>query len=169
MKNLYMMCGASGSGKSTWIMNKIITEGGVWVSRDMIRMSMVKADEPYFSKEDNVLKEFYATINQELRNENHCENVFADATFLSPRARREFLRKIDKEKVNCLIAVSFDIPLETLLARNANRKGRANVPMTVIRDMYGRFIHPCLPEGFDKIIIVDKNNCEKTLDKLEEV
>lgn len=164
MKKLYLLCGCSGSGKSTWIQNRLIAEGGSWVSRDLIRLSMVAATEPYFSKETEVFKEFITTINERLQDDRYCGNVFADATHLSPRARKDVLRRLNLVGVQ-VIAVDFDIPLTTLIERNANRTGRANVPTTVIRDMHGRFIHPSYYEKhINKIIVVNEKGEEKVLD-----
>ena len=47
MANLFIIMGAPGAGKSTFIKNSM-TECIV-VSRDKIRFSMVKEDESYFS------------------------------------------------------------------------------------------------------------------------
>ena len=57
MANLFIMMGAPGAGKSTFIKN-LKGESGIPISRDQIRFSMVKEDEPYFSKEKEVYKEF---------------------------------------------------------------------------------------------------------------
>lgn len=112
---------------------------------------MVEYGDNYFSKENDVLDEFYATINRKLKSEHHHTDVYIDATHLTPKARRELFRHIDKDYVKEFIAVSFEIPTEVAIERNSNRVGRADVPMTVIRDMNGRFIYPIIQEGFDEI------------------
>ena len=52
MRNLFVMVGVPGSGKSTFLKENFEGKGNVKiVSRDAIRFSFVKPDEPYFSKE----------------------------------------------------------------------------------------------------------------------
>lgn len=163
MKKLYMVCGCAGSGKSTWIKNH---NDGICISRDTIRFSMVAEDEPYFSQEQKVFRKYVNSIKYALIN-NDC--VFADATHLSPKARKEVLKRLNLDGVE-VIAVGFTIPLAMLIERNARRKGRENVPVEVITGMYNRYVLPSYEEGyFDKIIIVDENNFEKVLDKSEVV
>ena len=60
---LYLMCGIPGSGKSTWIkQNKI--ESDAVISRDVVRFSLVKEHEEYFSKETEVFYTFIDQINE---------------------------------------------------------------------------------------------------------
>lgn len=55
---LYVMIGIPGSGKSTWAKaNK--KEKDIYVSRDEVRFSLLQDGDEYFSKEKEVLKEFY--------------------------------------------------------------------------------------------------------------
>lgn len=122
---------------------------------------MVEDGDTYFSYEDAVLDEFYSTIDMKLKSEYHHKDVYIDATHLTPKARRELFRHIDKSYVEEFIAVSFKIPTAVAVERNENRVGRANVPMTVIRDMNGRFIPPILEEGFNAIIHINENGEER--------
>ena len=50
---LYIMCGPAGCGKSTFLNNCAtkISEGCAIVSRDEIRVNMLKDDMSYFAKE----------------------------------------------------------------------------------------------------------------------
>lgn len=152
------MCGPSGCGKSTWVQKQIALHGGNWISRDLIRLSLVEDNESYFSHENEVLDEFYKNINYKLKSKYHHTDIYIDATHLTPKARRELFKHLDMEYVKELIAVSFEISTEVAVERNKNRVGRADVPMTVIRDMNGRFIPPILEEGFNEVWHIDANN-----------
>lgn len=128
----YIMSGVPGCGKSTWA-RKFTAEHDnvVHVSRDEIRFSLLADGEDYFAYEDDVVAIFYSEINEALA---AGHDVIADATHISERALRETLRRI---VVDCdKMLVSFDIPLDTCIARNAHRDGRARVPEHVIRRMW---------------------------------
>ena len=86
---LYLLMGAPGSGKSTWIKNHLsLTDK--YVSRDEVRFSMVSEGEEYFSKENQVFKEYVKRINEGLEN----YDVFADATHITAASRNKLLRAI---------------------------------------------------------------------------
>ena len=128
----YIMSGIPGCGKSTWS-RKFTAEHDnvVQVSRDEIRFSLLADGEDYFAHEDEVIATFYAEINEALA---AGHDVIADATHISERALRETMRRID---IDCdKVLVSFDTPLDTCIARNAHRDGRARVPEHAIRRMW---------------------------------
>ena len=147
MSNLYLMCGVPGSGKTTFLKNRIKNDCSVIISRDDIRFSIVKPDEDYFSHEDEVLEIFWNKINEALA-EN--KTVYVDQTSLTPKARKWLLQHVTGYEHACLIWIDED--LETCLERNEKRKGtRAYVPRDVIRRMKQQFIPPSLDEGFYRI------------------
>lgn len=148
MAILYVMCGIPGSGKSTWIKNH--TNSEILVSRDAIRFNMVKEDEPYFSKEDEVWREFIHQINHYLE---MGFNVFADATHINTGARRKLLKEIKGNPT--FAAIHITTPISLCLKRNALREGRECVPESVIKRMYSQFEEPSFEEGFEIIYTVD--------------
>ena len=77
MSDLYLMMGCPGSGKSTFLKNKIKNKDleCAIISRDEIRFSITKPDEPYFAHENEVCAAMWEKINVELAN---GKNVFVD-------------------------------------------------------------------------------------------
>ena len=145
MKTLFLMCGVSGSGKSTWVQKQIEACGEpcLWVSRDAIRYALVKEDEEYFSRETEVFEAFAKKINMGLQTDiDTVKYIFADATHLNEASRNKLLDKLDLENIK-ICAVSFNIPVETCLEQNEKRKGtRGYVPRRVIRDMARKYQAP---------------------------
>ena len=162
-KHLYLMVGVPGSGKSTYAKN-ILKDGDIYISRDEIRYSLLTEEDDYFAKENEVIKTFIDNIDKSLVNEEYCGDVYADATHLSPKSRAQVLNKLkNKDKV---YVIYLDIPLNIILERNAQRKGRALVPENVVRRMYNSIILPTKVEGIEELIIIDENQKVKEVIKL---
>lgn len=152
-RKLYLMCGIPGSGKSTWIQNHKNKFAGTVkvISRDKIRFSMLKDDDDYFSKEDEVWEEFIKQAKISLQ-EN--DNTILDATHLNVSSRSKILRALKDSLKNIEIcAIVIAPPVDVAIKQNNMREGRALVPEKVIRKMYHSFYYPELIEGFDKIYI----------------
>ena len=151
-KNLWLLVGIPGSGKSTWVREQLDSECKHWISRDVIRFGMVQEGEEYFSKEKQVFNLFVRAVQADI-DSNFITDIYVDATHLNEASREKLLGRLKNlENVN-LNAVVFDIPLEVCLERNAQRTGRAYVPETAIRNMYNNFRNPALDKRqYDKII-----------------
>jgi predicted kinase len=82
-KTLVLMCGPAGSGKSSWVAKEQEHNRGkvksCHVSRDLCRFELVKENEEYFSKEDEVFKMFINKINEKLADKS-TEVIYVDAT-----------------------------------------------------------------------------------------
>lgn len=157
MSNIYVMVGAPGSGKSTYIKNHINANTDKWVSRDQIRFSIVSPEEPYFSKEKEVFRLFINMINIFLA-QNY--NVWVDATNLNVQSRHKLLSRIKKQNHKC-IALVFLSSFNHCLKNNENRAGtRAYVPQKSIENMYDSMVIPSFSEGFNEIkkFYIDDNN-----------
>lgn len=148
MATLFVMCGAPGSGKSTWAnafrQNRMKT---VYVSRDVIRLSIITDDEHYFSHEDEVYDKFVDTIADNLR---VGVDTIADATHLSHGARLKLYsalaaRDMTAEKYD-IIFVQMGTDVEECVRRDDLREGRAHVTHSVVRRMFYQNTTPTIDE-----------------------
>lgn len=160
MTTLVLMIGVPGSGKSTWIQNRL-TEKDVWVSRDTIRYCLLEEDDDYFAKEDEVIKLFINNVDSMLS--KGFRYVYADATHLHPKGRAQLLNNL-KTKPDSICAVYMDVPLNIILARNAQREGRARVPEDVVRRMYNSVSLPTINENINTLFFVNEDG-EVDIDK----
>lgn len=151
-KNLWVLCGIPGSGKSTWCAKAVKKPGAVRVSRDAIRFAMLEDGDEYFSHENDVFREFVRSINDKL-NDKDVTDVFVDATHLNENSRSKLLHKVNLKNVS-LNAINFIIDFDLACERNNLREGRAVVPSVVIRNMLQRYRPARKGETFnyDKVI-----------------
>lgn len=155
LKKVLLMCGAPGSGKSTWIQKQIEKNGGIWCSRDAVRFSMLSEKDDYFAHEDEVFNQWISDIRDAINNPI-CSNIYIDATHITDKARQRVLNRLPNNKFE-LIYVVFKVPLNICLARNKMREGRGVVPERVIHDMYKSFQLP--KQG--KIIVINEKGEEE--------
>lgn len=140
-KKVFLLSGIPGSGKSTYARRRIAENGGIWISRDAVRFSMVHEDEEYFSREAEVFNEWISQICNALK-DPVIENIYIDATHLNDRSREKTLNCLPKDNIEKIINVVFRVPIEVCLQRNASRSGREVVPESVIRNMAKSFKMP---------------------------
>lgn len=131
---LIILCGPPASGK-THFTKTITNDKVVTVSRDAIRLPLLKEGEKYFSHEKEVYRTFYTLINENLKAGN---DVIADATHLNEQSRNKLIRNITVQNVD-IIAINFNTSLHKCLDRNKTRAGRERIPEDVLIDMWKRF------------------------------
>ena len=148
-KTLWIMCGAPGSGK-TWFAKHKLCNGPGWyyVSRDEVRFSLLKDEDDYFSREDEVFDLFISKIVRGFYEEG-VYNIVADATHLSWGSRKKLFNAIKfymgfrwkEEEINVIPVVVYS-DYETIVARNKERDGRACVPEDALRKTYNSMTDP---------------------------
>lgn len=153
-KQLFVLCGAPGSGKSTWVREHILAmpAPAAYVSRDEIRFSLVSEEEEYFSKEKEVFRNFISSIKNNLQQYNI---VIADATHLNEASRTKLLRALGQSLQGVEVdAIVLEVSLNVALEQNEKRAGtRSYVPEAAVRRMFKQFTMPSFEEGFSKIYI----------------
>lgn len=157
MASLVLMMGVPGSGKTTYA-KKMMGDYDIYVSRDEIRFGLVREDEPYFSKEDEVLQTFIRTINDALPIAQRY--VIADATHLNMGSRAKILKNLHN-KPDSVYVVYVAVSLQTALERNAQREGRALVPESSIKNMYKSITLPRKEEGIDMTLWLNEDGTTK--------
>ena len=149
-KRVFLMCGVPGSGKSSWVRQRVNTYGGYHISRDEIRFAILnERGGDYFDYENEVIRAFVAKINELLDSDEQCIDIYVDATHLTENSRNQIMRQLHLEDAY-KIAVWMKVPLEICMVRNDMRTGRAKVPHKTIADMYNRARRP-FPKDYDEI------------------
>lgn len=157
MATLYILCGPSGSGKSTWA-NTGDMQDVAYVSRDNIRLSILKDGEDYFSHEKEVFKEFVKEIAIRIMAGRDC---IADATHLNMFSRCKLMQALDQYTTDYeIVCVVFNVDADTCVERNKAREGRRNVPENIIRNMCRDFRTPTYDED-ERIIDIITVTIEK--------
>ena len=137
MNTLYVMVGIPGSGKSTYAQTIIANDPDniVYISRDTVRLSVIKPNEDLFSHEDEVYDKFCDEIAATLSG----KNVIADATHMSHGARAKLINALKKRGMTAdkyeIVFVYMNTPIEECIRRDDVREGRAHVTAPVIRRM----------------------------------
>lgn len=167
-KTLYLMCGPAGTGKSTYVSKKIISEDKFChhSSRDTIHFGLLKEGEHYFAREDEVFDLFCEDINETLHSDLY-DCVFADATHLTAKSRQKTLDKLDLKNIN-IVPVFMEVPYVETLRRNSERTGRKFVPEKVITNMFQTYTIPTFGENkydYAYIIMVSKDGHEFIINK----
>ena len=113
------MCGIPGVGKSTWLKNNknffTDIDSIDVISRDKIRFALLDEGEDYFSKEDDVWKNYVKEAKRSLK-ENYI--TILDATHLSIASRKKILKALGDLSNIDVYAVVCVANLETALKRN---------------------------------------------------
>ena len=137
---LIVLCGIPGSGKTT-------------LSEELAKKynaNIYHFDEypgaHHPQKADQAHRQMWSDIAQDLKNGN---NVVCDDLHTKKIWRSNILNSL-KDKECKKILVVLDTKLDECLKRNSNRKHK--LPDFILHDLFRKYEHPSLDEGWDEII-----------------
>ncbi|HEX5869806.1 MAG TPA: AAA family ATPase [Longimicrobium sp.] len=145
---LVVLVGPQGCGKSTFA-RRWFRDTQIVSSDECRRLVSDDASDQEVSRDAFVV--FYTLLRARL---THGRTTVADATNLTPWARLK-LRQIAVARGRPLVAIAFDVPLETCLARQAGRERQ--VPPHVVQRSHEAFRQALadLPhEGYERLYVV---------------
>jgi predicted kinase len=143
-KKIVVLVGLPGSGKSTYLERLGITP----LSSDAVRHLLV--DD---ATDQTIHRQVFAVLRYLVRHRIALGRplTFVDATHLTPRERRPYLKM--GQLYDCAVeALFFDVPLEVCKERN---RGRSRiVPEDVMERMAAKLVPPATDEGFSIVTVV---------------
>ncbi len=134
-----------------------MTNKDVYISRDVVRLSILNNEDDYFAKENEVFKEFIKQIQNAIDN-NVYENIFVDATHLNKSSRNKIFYNLDiNNNIQEINLIYLNTPLKIAIERNSKRTGREYVPESVIKNMYNNLKLPLSEEepNFNNVYIIN--------------
>ena len=157
-KQVYILIGLPGCGKSTWSDNfRIETPNTLVVSSDAIRGELYGSESNQGNPEE-VFRTLYDRVIDRMRSKD-IANIIVDATNIKLKDRNNAIGTIKRRAMHeakdsdiVFTAVWFAVPFEECKRRNSLRE--RVVPDDVIERMYKNFCPPSFMEGFDRIKIV---------------
>jgi len=145
---LICMCGPAGTGKSTVAKQYARWHNAVIVSTDAIREELFGSAAEQKSGA-LVFETAYQRVEDALR---YHRNVIFDAMNLSPRDRKNFLKRFKPIHNGFNMILVMNTSLEE--AKKRNRSRDRVVPDEVIERQFNKFVKPTEEEGWDIIRFV---------------
>ena len=153
MLQAYIMIGAPGSGKSTWIKNHL-QNNVIIISRDNIVMELANTSDYQKAWNSVDQKQVDKILQERFDNINGVGNFAIDMTNMSKKSRKRWINKIDKSLYE-IEAIVFELPKEVLIERNKLRQAEnKNMPLMVIDQMLNNYEKPSHDEGFNGIYYI---------------
>lgn len=139
---IVIMTGIQGSGKSTFVKENFYN------SHIRINLDMLGNRD----REHAILAACLAAK----------QSVVIDNTNVEPEIRRKYIQ-LGRLFNFAIVGYYFDVDLDTALARNAQRVGRAAIPEQAIHSFHRKLIVPTMSEGYGQLYHVDKDGNIKQL------
>jgi len=136
MPNFYMLVGVPGSGKSSYLKERLLR------NEDERDAAIISSDHTVMYRDlDDAIK--------------WGDDIFWDQTNLSYGSRKGKLNKIPDSYTK--VALVFNTPDDDELERRLNSREGKHIPKKVIKDMAGRYQPPTIPEGFNRVEFYQTN------------
>lgn len=153
-KEIILLVGLPGSGKSTWVKNFLLTHSDyVIVSSDDIIDAYAKSigktyTEVFNDFMGNAEVEYNIKLSTSLR---EGKNIIVDRTNLTVKARRKILSKVSKDYKKT--AIVFNTPVDEIKKRLIQRDYEIgkSIPNHIFSSMLENYVAPTSSEGFDEI------------------
>ena len=161
-KDMYILVGPPGSGKTTWI-EKEFHEGCFVVSTDNIIQDVAESDGKTY---DEVFPKFIKVADRLMWEgfddlvDGRYDPIIVDRTNMSVKSRQKFFDRLNqwhKGHGYKIHAVVFPKPEDAEHTRRLNRPGKT-IPPHVIQSMLASFEMPTLDEGFASVKIMETEN-----------
>lgn len=148
MKQLVLMVGVPGSGKTT-VAERLVKKGYHSMNADSIREELL-GDANDQSQNEKVFETFFKRFEEHLQAEH---DIVVDNINTNPRHREEIIAKARKQGYSDIQLWILDVPLETCLERNRQRQ--RTVPEDIVSKMHATLNGPGRPKKHEgKIVIV---------------
>ena len=141
-KNLWIMVGLPGAGKTTYTKQFEDDPNSIVISRDEIRNTifpMVDIENFDFTRESKVFKEFCHQIQESI--DNNILNIYCDSNHINEGSRGKLLKHLDTKDYN-INAIVIHTPIDQCILQNKKRTGIERVPEESIYNMEKFFQHP---------------------------
>lgn len=169
MRQMFLMVGVSGSGKSSIVRKLVAAKQAAVFSLDSCRVLFMHAEhagqwwsdldtpESRYAKTFEYCnahpKEFDNFVTKTWRAVLQADTLVVDNTNLTVKSRRRWVTE-SRAKGFSVTAINVVTPLQTVICRQKTR-GDKSVPEQVVRDMYMRQQEVLVPEEADRLVLVD--------------
>lgn len=160
MKNIYILVGPPGAGKSTWIEKEFQGECTI-IGTDAILEAIAEEEGKTYNEvftkyikvaDRMMIEEFDKAVDA------GCYPIVVDRTNMSIKSRARFferLRNFHKGHKYTLHAVVFPKPEDKEHERRLNNRPGKTIPWEVINGMLASFQMPTIQEGFASVTIIE--------------
>ena len=168
MREIWLLRGCPGSGKSTWIKNNNLEPYTIGADniRNMVQSPVMGPDGKYFISQKNDKKVWEMLFDLVEQRMGRGDFIIVDATHYKSSLLSAYNKYIKEYRYRAFVIDFTDVPVEVALERNAARDEYKFVPEDVIKKMCAVF-NTDDSEVSKKFNIIKPDEALKRLNKLE--